>query len=326
MVLHLEKDDRTEKGPATLAPPAPYDPTAITTPEGCPSPLGWAEVLKAVHSQSTPWRVQAGGHTITGRTLGAGPPLYFLNGFAGTSDLYCLMVWLLRDEFRCVVFDYPAPTGTLTAEKLAEGLLAVADFHGDSPFSLFATSFGSVAALTAMSEAPTRIDRVILQAGFAHRGLSATERLLSGLGRFVPGTLASVPFWNTIEHANRQRSFPPFDQTRWMFFIENAGRTPIREVARRARLVASFDYRDRLGAIRQPVLLIRSEHEGLVSAGCVEELAHGLPHATVEMLHSTGPLAHLTHPHRLAKVVRTFLGERALEAAAAGSGCLDHAR
>ena len=127
-------DDRTEKGPATLPPPARYDPTAITTPEGCPSPLGWAEVLKAVHSQSALWQVKVGGDTITGRTLGAGPPLYFLNGFAGNSDLYCLIVWLLRDEFRCVVFDYAAPTGTHTAEKLAPGSWRSPTFKVIRPF------------------------------------------------------------------------------------------------------------------------------------------------------------------------------------------------
>jgi pimeloyl-ACP methyl ester carboxylesterase len=108
---------------------------------------------------------------------------------------------------------------------------------------------------------------------------------------------------------------------------ENAGRTRIRDAAQRAALVGAFDFRRRLPEIDQPVLLIRSENEGLVSAACNAELERGLANATTEMLHSTGPLAHLAHPHRLAKLVRTFLGDGPpLAAAPAGAVCLDDAR
>jgi pimeloyl-ACP methyl ester carboxylesterase len=309
--------------PADSCGSAAYDPLAVTTPEGCPSPLGWAQVLEAFQSQSMSSSVRVGGEAVDVRTLGSGRPLYFLNGLTGTSDLFCLLVWLLRDDFRCVVFDYPThsrtaesertqngpvkPRRLLTAEGLADDLFAVAESQGDSTFSLFATSFGGVVALAALTARPTRIDRAILQGAFAHRRLSAMERLLCRAGRFVPGTLAGVPFRNTIQLANHQRCFPPFDHTRWGFFTENSGRTRIRDAAERAAIVADCDFRGRLTEIRQPILLIRSEHEGHVAAGCNAELAAGLPNATTEMLHSAGPLAHLTHPHRLAKLVRSFL-------------------
>jgi pimeloyl-ACP methyl ester carboxylesterase len=304
--------------PADSCGSAAYDPLAVTTPEGCPSPLGWAQVLEAFRSQSTSWSVRVGGKSVDGRTFGNGRPLYFLNGLTGTSNLFCLLVWLLRDDFRCVVFDYPTRSGStqngtakpprrLTAEGLADDLFAVADSQGDLTFSLFGTSFGGVVALAALTARPSRIDRAILQGAFAHRRLSAMERLLCRTGRFVPGTLAGVPFRNTIQLANHQRCFPPFDYSRWGFFTENSGRTLIREAAERAAIAAACDYRARLTEIRQPVLLIRSEHEGRVSADCNAELARGLPNATTELLHSTGPLAHLTHPHRLAKLVRAFL-------------------
>jgi pimeloyl-ACP methyl ester carboxylesterase len=305
------------------------DPTAVTTPDGCPNPLGWAQVLDAFRSQSTAWSTRVGEESISGRTLGSGRPLYFLNGLAGNSDLFCLLVWLLRDDFRCVVFDYPTHDGrrrvAVTAEGLAEALFAVADFHGDAAFSLFATSFGSVVALAAVAARPGRIERAVLQGGFAHRRLSAAERLLCRLGRFVPGTLARIRFLEKIQRANHERYFPPFDASRFGFFIENAGRTPIRDAAARAALVGAFDYRKRLAEIHNPVLLVRSEHEGRVSAECAEELEQGLPNAAMEWLHTTGALAHLAHPHRLAKLVRSFLGESAEPAATAGPGCIDPA-
>ena len=289
------------------------DATAIMTAEGCPAPLGWAQVLEAFHAQANPWTVEVHGRSFHGRTLGTGRPIYFLNGLAGTSDLFCLMVWLLRDEFRCVVFDYPTHADgsrqLLTNETLALGLFAAADRHGDDAFSIFATSFGSVVALTALAARPDRINRAILQAGFAHRELSRFESLLSRLGRHAPSTLARLPFVRAFQQANHQRYFPPFDRGRWGFFIDNTCGTAIRDAAERSLILASFDYRDRLARIGQPVLLIRSEHEGQIAAACNEGLQSGLPKATTELLHSTGPLAHLTHPHRLVKLVKTFLGE-----------------
>jgi pimeloyl-ACP methyl ester carboxylesterase len=301
--------------PVPLPESATADALAVTTAEGCPAPLGWGQVLEAVRSQSEAWTVEVDGRTFSGRTLGTGHPIYFLNGLAGTSDLFCLMVWLLRDEFRCVVLDYPTHAvgsrRSLTKETLASGLFAAADRHGDQSFSIFATSFGSIVALTALAARPDRVDRAILQVGFAHRKLSAMERLLIRLGRFAPGTLASVPFVRTFQQANHQRYFPPFDRSRWGFLVDNVSSTTIRDAAERATVLAAFDERSRLGNIRQPVLLIRSEHEGLIAAACNETLQSGLANATTEMLHTTGPLAHLTHPHRLVKLAKTFLGDPA---------------
>src|SRR5580704_5165236 len=322
--------DLVGRMPAASSEPAVNSPIAITTPEGCPNPLGLAQVLEAFRAQNTPWTVRADGASFCGRTLGNGRPLYFLNGLSGTSDLYCLMVWVLKDDFRCVVFDYPTDVKQsrriVGPKTLAAGLFAAADLHGDTSFSLFATSFGSLVALDAMIERPGQIERAILQAGSAHRNLSAAERLMCRLGRFAPGKLASLPFLDTFQRANHQRYFPPFDASRWGFFAENVGNTAIRDVANRAAIVAACDYRPRLAEIRQPVLLIRSEHEGLVSAACVEELQSGLPKATTEMLHSTGPLAHLAHPHRLAKLTRAFFEDARQPAAVDGSICLSEAR
>jgi pimeloyl-ACP methyl ester carboxylesterase len=71
--------------------------------------------------------------------------------------------------------------------------------------------------------------------------------------------------------------------------------------------MGGVDLRPDLPQIRQPVLLVRTEGEGAVSAACQEELAAALPHAKSEWLHTTGQLPYLTHPHRLAKLVKSFL-------------------
>ena len=100
--------------------------------EGCPTPLGWAEVLQSFRAESTAWSVDVEGGFLRGRTLGRGRPLYFLNGISGNCELFCLLAWLLRDDFRCVLFDYRnGGSKWLTPSQLVEDLLVVADARHD---------------------------------------------------------------------------------------------------------------------------------------------------------------------------------------------------
>ncbi|MES2792540.1 MAG: alpha/beta hydrolase [Planctomycetota bacterium] len=281
--------------------------------DGCPTPLDWKQVLTAFREQSTPFEVARPGYTLRGRTLGNGPPLYLLCGMGGTADSFCLVAYLLRDLFRCVVFDYPGtfdavrPSRKVTLNSLRDDLLAVADQQGDEQFSLFATSFGSLVALESMLAAPDRITRAVLQGAFARRQLSFAERAIIRLGGFLPGKLKSLPGAKTVQEQNHRRWFPPLDTTRWQFFADDAGQVPIRSMARRGAIIRQTDLRPKLAQIQQPLLLIQSEGDGLVTRECHEALAKGLPHATVAWMHSAGHLPQLTSPHRLAKFLRDFL-------------------
>jgi pimeloyl-ACP methyl ester carboxylesterase len=310
--------------------------------EGCPTPLGWSEVLEAFRAESSVWSIEVSGASLAGRTLGKGRPLYFLNGISGSYQLFCLLAWLLRDEFRCVLFDYrsqlqnSAPGGPTRTDRpslvqLVGDLFAVADAQNDRVFSVLAAPFGSVVALGALVEHPERIERAILLGGFAHRRLSRFERLLCLVGHYLTGPITRVPLHGTLQLASHQRGFPPFDATRWDFFAENTGQTPICDLADRAALLRTFDVRAQLKQVRQPVLLLRTEHEGAVSSAGRDELERGLPYAKSESMPLAGQLAYLTHPHRVAKAVRSFLGEASSERPAScqaigldNSCCADH--
>lgn len=286
--------------------------------EGCPTPLGWAEVLESFRATSTAWSLQVDGAVLHGRTLGTGRPLYFLNGITGNCELFCLLAWLLRDEYRCVLFDYRSHDASggakgnsaqLGLQRLVDDFLAVADAQQDQTFDVLAAPFGSLIALGTLADHPLRIRRAVFLGGFAQRRLSRFERLLCGVGRFLPGAISQVPLRGTLQLASHQRAFPPFDASRWGFFAQNSGQTSTRDLAERAAVMAGTDLRDRLSRIEQPVLLFRTEHEGAVSAAGQDELERGLPHASVENMPLAGQLAYLTHPHRVAKAVRSFLAD-----------------
>lgn len=75
---------------------------------------------------------------------------------------------------------------------------------------------------------------------------------------------------------------------------------------------------ERLREVHQPVLIVRTEGEGRLLTDGAEALAAGLPHARVEWLHSAGQFPHVTHPHRLVKLLRDFRSATPLRPAVTG--------
>ena len=287
----------------------PIEPSA-PVPAGCPTPLSLANVLEEFRDQSVPWSLDRGDCVVSGRSWGVGPAVYFLNSAAGTQRLFGPVLWLLRKNFRCVVYDYPGgkpPRILLTAERLAEDLLAVADAQGDETFACYAASFGGLVALAAMRQSPERITRTIIQNGFAHRRLSRFERFLIHVGRWWPGSVERVPGYQSLLRQNHATWFPAVDPGRWRFFLQESGTVLATELAARAAVVRDTDMRPHLAEIKQPVMLIGTEGEGRVNRLCREELVGALPNAVVEMLPDSGQLPCLTQPHRMAKLISSFL-------------------
>jgi pimeloyl-ACP methyl ester carboxylesterase len=285
-------------------------PTAVPAGEGgCPPPLEWQDVLREFHRQAEAWYLDRKDCRISGRTIGSGPPLYLLNGFSGTHELHALLVWLLRDRYRCVVFDYATPSvrGGVVLADLADDLIAVADAAGDRQVDIFAPLFGGLVALEAMRRHPARIRRAVVQGGFARRSLSRFERLLIRLCALHPGRLRHLPLRGILQTQSHRRWFPPFDRTRWQFLYDNTGAVPLAEMASRAAIVRDCDLGPVLNEVRQPVLLVKTEGDGPILETCGEELSNALPNAKVEWMNDTGHFAYLTHPHRLAKVIHGFL-------------------
>lgn len=287
-------------------------PVSAAPAEPCPPPLAWQEVLREFHEQADAWYLDRPKYRLAGRVFGHGRPLYLLNGFGGTHELYVLLAWLLREEFRCVLWDYPGTAAGTTVnpgvslDDLAADVAAIAQTCSDKSVQLYAPSFGSLVALLALRGWPQLVRRAALQGGFAHRNLSRFERWLTRSSRFFPGTLKRFPGARAVREHNHRRWFPPFDETRWQFLEDNAGRVPVPTLAWQAALIRDADLRPWLKEVQQPVLLIETEGEGAATRACQQELVAWLPCATTETLLTTGQYPYLTHPHRLAKVLREF--------------------
>ncbi|WP_010582910.1 alpha/beta fold hydrolase [Schlesneria paludicola] len=280
--------------------------------EPCPTPMMWQDVREQYLRDSTPWEIVRGPHRLAGRTWGDGPPLYFVNNFAATAELYSLVIWLLRDHFRCVVFDavtsdtHAARLSKPTICEFAEDLMLVADRHGDVCFPIYGAGFGAAVALQAAVDHPARIQWLVLQHGFAKRKVTLFERMLASACLRSGQLLDQLPQRRRFQAVNHKPWFPPFDSSRFDFLIQSTGTLPLRDLARRAIAVRSFDLVSRLGEVSCPVMLLRTEGEGRMSADSQTLLEQRLKDPRVEWMHSAGQHPCLTHPHRVAKIVQTF--------------------
>ncbi|MEX0726188.1 MAG: alpha/beta hydrolase [Planctomycetaceae bacterium] len=281
--------------------------------EPCPSPMSWVDVVQRLRTDSAPWEISCGSYSIAGRTIGTGKPLYFLGGATGDSDLFALTAWLLKDEFRCVLYDYPDHSARnhkgrpLTIDDYADDLLAVIEDQHDEQIVAYAVSLGVPVLLTAMQRHPERIGRAIVQGGRIRLPLTGLERLMLRCGRLLPGKLRHLPGRETIWKQNHRAWFPPFDFSRWNFFADVTGDVALKTLAHRLSLMHQTDLRHVAGQLSQPVLIIGTEGEGPRLAAQRQALEQALPFSRTELLDTTGLVPFLTHPHRLKKMMRPFL-------------------
>ena len=275
--------------------------------EGCPPPLQWQQVLDAYRQQATPWTTMTSAGRIGGSMWGEGPTVVMLNGLSGSQELFALCAFLLKAKVRCISLDYP--TGRqVTWPRLTESIAdIVREFAGSEGCHLFGTSFGAALALETAFQLGSQVHSLTLHSAFAHLPLTIFERAGSGLLRRMPGRIQSLPLWRGLQERAHRLWFPPIDPTRWLFYLDNAGQTPVAELARRFGMLGEFDVRSRLQSFATPTMLLHVEGEGAMQAQCRDELALLLPKARTEFLHTTGLLAFLTHPHRLAKLIREFV-------------------
>lgn len=292
-------------------------------PASCPPSLVWQDVIREVQQSAEHWTVDRPGGVLQGLTLGQGSPLVFLNGLAERVELHFLLAWLLRDQFRCVLFDWRGIRSAdraprLTLETLVDDLLDVVGHWPAEPNDLVAFGLGGLVALRALSTHPRVFRSLIVCNGYARRRLTLAERALITLGQLPGIRRASVPALRaTLEHSHR-RWFPPFDATRFDFLVELVSLVSPGSMARLAGILRQTDLRAELPGIQQPVLILNTEGQGRILREAAGELARALPAARVEELNNTGQLPGLTHPHRVAKVIRGFLAEPASETAASG--------
>ena len=244
---------------------------------------------------------------------GRGPTLVLIPGLASDALSFVMLMARLQASFRCVSFDLPdgledgARLSRYRHRDLVNDLFSLLDHLKIRECALFGFSFGSTIAMSALHQRPGRFSHAIFLGGFAHRPLAAAEVFCASWGRFLPGRLANLPWFERVLVRNEREIFQAREPDVWDHFVERQGRTPIRAFATRALLLHQVDLRAILPGIAVPTLLVTGDRDPLVGRRCVEELARGLPFAARAEIEQCGHQAPFTHPEVLAEVVRQFM-------------------
>lgn len=209
----------------------------------------------------------------------------------------------------------------LRTMRLPEGLDTV-DAHADhlaeqvrglDDYVLVGDSFGAVIALGLAVRRPPGLRGLVLSGGFADEPLTTPVAKLRGAAaRAMPAAVyRSVTL--RVHAAALASAFDAEGQVPWdraasrRLFLDN---TPHASYAARLEAVRTVDYRDRLGEVEVPTLVLTPGHDVLVGPGAARTLVDGIPGATETVLPRTGHMFRFSHPVTYAGAVERFLATR----------------
>lgn len=243
------------------------------------------------------------------RRAGRGETLVLVHGYLGGSAQWAAQIDHLRDHFDVVAVDLAgygqardraAPT-QMAAH--ARAVLATLDGLGIERFHLLGHSMGGMVAQETVSQAPQRVDRLVLYAtgpqgsipGRFETMARSRERLTEdGVERTARRICAT---WLRDREAS-----PAFEALA-------AIACQASEQAALAGLSAmeGWDGRDRLVSVRQPTLVVWGERDRSYGWAQVEALWRGIPQASLAVLPNCAHALHLESPAIFHAILSDFL-------------------
>jgi len=234
-------------------------------------------------------------------TQGTGPPLVLVGGRTSNIDgAWWRYIPVLAERLKVIALDN---RGTGASDKpdtpysmplMAEDALTVLHDAGETSAHWFGLSMGGMILQQLALLHPDAVRSLIL--GATHCG-----------GEHPPTPGASDP--PTVEGPLRR--FTNLYDGRFIaehpeWVEEDArhfGKMPLHAIVRQDQAVKQHNVCDRLGEIRQPVLILHGRQDRMVPVARAEELQRGLPSARLEILQG----GHQVHSEQFATVVRLVL-------------------
>jgi 3-oxoadipate enol-lactonase len=240
------------------------------------------------------------------------PPLV-LSGALGTT----LAIWdsqldALVSGFRVVRNDLPghgrSPLADepVSIESIGRALIAVLDDLGIARFSFCGVSLGGMIGMWLGAEAPDRVERLVLACTGARLG---TRELYAERAAAVRERGVEI----VVEGARERWFSPSFrDSDEAERVLADLRSTPAEGYAACCEAVGAFDFRERLGEVAPPTLVIFGEEDPVTPPPVVDELAGGIRDARrVVGIPGAAHLANVEQPGRFAEAVLSHLPERA---------------
>jgi pimeloyl-ACP methyl ester carboxylesterase len=261
----------------------------------------------------------AGVHVVaTGG--GDGPPVLFVHGLGGS-----WMNWLENLPFvgahrRALALDLPGfgesdlPVGEISITGYAALLETVCEALGLGAVELVGNSMGGFVAAEMALRHPGRVHRLVLvdAAGISiadlrrwpARTLMRAAAVQAGWGSGQRAMLARprlrhLAFRTIMRHPTRM----PLD-----LLVHQAGGPGMPGFLLAMDALLSYDFRERLGEIAAPTLIVHGEEDMLVPVADAREFARVIPDSRLVLLEDTGHVPMLERPATFNRVLGEFLG------------------
>lgn len=248
---------------------------------------------------------------------GEGPPIALLHGFTTSGRAWADIAARLANRFRVIAVDLPghgrspAPPRGYDFTACADDVLAAVQRHGRTPTTLLGYSMGGRIALAATLRAPTAVSRLILES--ASPGLATTAERVdrrtadAALAKQIEsgGWAAFVERWLAQPLFRGLESLDAETRARQRAIRLDNEPAAVAAALRRLGTGSQPSYWQRLGEVRQPVLLITGERDDKFAAIAARMLA-ALPAAERCVIAAAGHTTHAENPAAFTAAVIEF--------------------
>ena len=247
---------------------------------------------------------------------GAGKPLILVHGFAGSTYTWRRVIPLLSQSYTVYAFDLPgfglsdkSPEASYDLRSQARALLDFIHALQLPSASLVGHSMGGVIAGIAATEAPQKVDKlIIIDAGFYHGGPPKFMRHL-----FFPFNVILARSFYTKGARSRSLANSYYDKSLITDeLIENylkPARTPYASDAlvKMNRTAAADTYENISSRIATPALLIWARNDNIVPVSDAERLQREIKGSRLVTIDGSGHMVQEEKPQEVAAAIQQFM-------------------
>ncbi|MBT2273344.1 alpha/beta fold hydrolase [Rhodococcus qingshengii] len=250
------------------------------------------------------------------REAGSGPVLLFHPGFSSNLDLWNWVVRELTPAYRCITFDprghgdSDKPDSEYTLTELAADVAAITTQLDLRDVTLVGHSLGGAVCFTTMLDhnSDQRVARLALLAPAVPCFVQPDgEEFGVPLAVFEGLHAGLAANWVATQVGSADSFYHQTDAPTAQWLTGRCLAMPVHIAERYFGQLASIDFRDRLGDLDVPVLVIWGQQDQLADPRWADWIRENNPKWTVEMLDHSGHGLMVDEPARTAELLRAFI-------------------
>jgi pimeloyl-ACP methyl ester carboxylesterase len=237
----------------------------------------------------------------------AAAALVFVHGVGSTAAIWDAQLEALGDEYRCVAVELrgngaakPDPDPSLISRAgFAEDVVTVLRELGVDRFTLVGCSLGGVVAFELWKQAAQRFESLLVLGSFAR--YPEGERYAETIAAAVRDAGSMRVF---AQRRAEQLGLPP---KRFTETVDQMACKSVPCYLAATQATWTGDYTGMLTSITVPTLVVYGEHDGVAPRVLSEEIAAGIPSASLSEIENAGHVANADNPTAFNALLRGFL-------------------